>query len=87
MKFNIVEIQPGDVVISTIGVGNIPSNEVNAFVGKCIPIIESVFGCRIVLLPVREGDWDFTIVRNPNRKQEKDYANTPRKRTLNRRDR
>lgn len=87
MKFDIVEIQPGDVVISPIDIGNLPPDKVDAYVKRCMPLIRSVFGCTVALLPTRGGEWDFTIIRNPNRKKEESYANTPRKRTFNRRDR
>ena len=87
MKFDIVEIQEGDVVMSPIDIGNMPPNEVDTFIGKHILVVKDIFGCQVALLPVRGGDWDFTIIRNPNRKKEKSYANTLRKRTLGSRDR
>ena len=74
MKFDIVEIQPGDVVMSPIDIGNLPPNKVDAYMKKCMPTIKSVFGCQVALLPVRGGDWDFTIIRNPNRKKIKKVA-------------
>lgn len=72
MKFDVVEIQPGDVVMSTIDIGNIPPSEVDAFMDKVMPTVHDVFGCEVALLPVRGGTWDFTIVRNPNRVQKKE---------------
>lgn len=81
---NLIEIQPGDVVLSTIDIGNLPPNDVQEYIDKCMPIIADAFGCQVVILPVRGGDWDFTIIRNPNRTKEKSYANTLRKRTFSR---
>jgi hypothetical protein len=74
MKFDLVELQKGDVVLSTIDIGNLPPSEVDSYMDKVMPVVKDTFGCEVALLPVRGGSWDFTIIRNPNRK-EKSYVN------------
>jgi|FAXJ01.1.fsa_nt_gi hypothetical protein len=83
----ILEIQDGDKVIVTMDIGNIPPSEVDVYIKKPLKHLGELFGCEVFLLPVRGGGWDFTIIRNPNRKKENSYANTSRKRTHSHRDR
>lgn len=78
MNFDIVELKAGDVVMTTLDIGNIPSNEVDAYVNKVMPTLKSIFGCQIAILPIRGGELDFTIIRNPLRKPEVENQ-TPKK--------
>jgi len=72
MNVNIVETQPGDIVITPIDVGNIPPSEVDAYCKKNGDLLKDVFGCEVVLLPVRGTDcWDFTIIRKSKTKKSK----------------
>ncbi len=71
MRFEIVEIQDGDVVIITLDIGNLPTNEIDKYVNRCMKPLQETFGCEIAVLPVREGGWNFTIIRNPHRKPPK----------------
>ena len=87
MKFDIVEINIGDTVMTPIDIGSLPPTEVDQYCKKNLKFLKEIFGCRVAILPMRGTEWDFTIIRNPNRKKEKSYANTLRKRTLSRRDR
>lgn len=73
--------------MTTLDIGNMPPNEVDMFCKRQLKFVKEIFGCQVAIFPIRGGGWDFTIIRNPNRKKEKSYANTPRKRTLSRRDR
>ena len=50
MNINIVELQPGDVLLTTVDIGNLPQNEVDAYVKKCVKTVKSFFwrsSCRI----------------------------------------
>lgn len=71
MRFEIVEIQPGDVVMTTLDIGTLPSDEVDKYVTKCMKPLKDTFGCEVAVLPVRGEGWDFIIIRNPNRNPEK----------------
>ena len=87
MKIEIIEINTNDDVMIMLPIGNTPPNEIDGYVERCMPKLKATFGCPISVIPTRDGGWDFTIIRNPNRKKEKSYANTLRKRTFSRRDR
>ncbi len=77
MKFEIVEIKPGDVVLTILDIGNMTPFEIDKYVDNCMKPLQDAFGCDVMVIPVRgektglpvstEG-WNFIIVRNPNRK-------------------
>lgn len=69
MKIDIVEIQEGDDVIIRMDIGNLDKKDVDKYVLRHIPKLKKIFGCPITVLPVRNGGWDFTIVRNTKRKK------------------
>jgi hypothetical protein len=68
MKIEINEITSSDNVMIQLDIGNIPPNEVDAYVTKSMKPLKELFGCQIAVLPVRGGGWDFSIIRNANRK-------------------
>ena len=74
MRFEIVEIKPGDVVLTTLDIGNMSPNDIDKYVSKCMKPLKDTFGCEVAILPVRGEGWDFIIVRNPNRKTESNHG-------------
>lgn len=77
MKFDIIDILPEDVILTPLDIGNLPPKEVDAYCEKTIKNMKPIFGCKVAVLPVRGGDWSFTIIRNPLRPKP-----TSRKKTL-----
>jgi hypothetical protein len=74
MKIDINEINAGDVIMTPINIGNLPPKDVDKFCKKNLKLLKDIFGCQVAIFPTREGDWDFTIVRNPTRKKIKKVA-------------
>ena len=74
MKMDINEIQAGDIVLTPINIGNLPPKEVDAFCKKNLKHLKEIFGCQVAIFPTREGDWDFTIIRRPEKKRLKKVA-------------
>jgi len=68
MKFDVIEICKDDNILIKMNVGNLPSEKIDKYVEKVLPKLKKTFGCPISVLPVRDGGWDFTIIRNKNRK-------------------
>lgn len=69
MKFDIVEINKGDVILTPLHIGNLPPEKVDKYCDKAIKSMKKVFGCRVAVLPSREKDWEFTIIRNTGKKK------------------
>jgi hypothetical protein len=55
-------------------IGQIPASDVDAYVERQIQALKSVFGCPVAILPIRDGEWSFTVIRNPNRPKLKKVA-------------
>lgn len=74
MNIEVVDIQEGDVVLTALNVGNLPPNEVDPYVKKCLNGLKDVFGCKIAVVPVRDDTcnlFDFLIIRNASKKNKK----------------
>jgi hypothetical protein len=65
MNINTINIEENDVVMATINVGNIPPNEIDNYIKKPMEVLNEAFGCTVFGIPVREGGWDFTIIKKP----------------------
>lgn len=79
MTIEVSEILKGDSVLIKMDIGNLPPDEVDKYMGNALSKLKQTFGCPISVLPVREGGWDFTIIRNPQREVEPKLKKTSRK--------
>jgi len=65
MNIDLVEIKKDDMVMIHHCIGNIPSDQLDAYVEPILEKLTTLFGKgHIAFFPVREGNqWDFTVIR------------------------
>ena len=55
---NITEIKPTDILFVQVPVGNMPLSRSEEYLTKVKDMIKEVFDNRLLLTPIRGGNWD-----------------------------